>query len=69
MRLFQKSVKIPHYFPILRKLGENFYHIRSSFSQSFMRIEQELWIFMSGQFLYVSRFFYSDFMLLFSLKE
>ena len=38
-------VKIPHFWPILMKLGENNHFMRQSFSPSFMRIGQRLWIF------------------------
>ena len=47
------------------KLGENNYVLRQSFSPSFIRIGQKLWIFSNGQFLNVCWFFYSDF----NLKE
>ena len=39
------------------KISENNYLIRQSFSPSFMKIGQKLWIFTNGQFLHVSIFF------------
>ena len=40
------------------KLSENDNLMRQSFSPSFMRIEQKMWIFTNGQYLNVSHFFF-----------
>ena len=45
------------------KLGENNYHMRLSFSPSFMKIGQKIGFFNNGQFFNVGPFFYLDFMI------
>ena len=40
--------KNPHFSPIQMKLGKNNFLMSISFSQSFMRIGQKMWIFTIG---------------------
>ena len=55
------SKKIHNFCPMLIKLGENDYLMRQSFSTSFMRIGQKLWIFLLMVNFWVCLFFsYSD---------